>query len=110
MSTLTIPFEAESYRIVEERDELTNPVMASWNAVAGSFGVRCGGENGWPDGPSILQKALDNVAKLPEHLRLTFKEGLEVYRACKDIPLPHACELTDEICKTSSFLNFDHYN
>lgn len=101
MTDLTVTFEAESYRIIEERDELINPVMASWNAVAGCFGVKCGGQDGWPNGPAILDKALQNVSKLPEHLGRTFETALETYRAVKNNPLPQACELKDEICKTS---------
>ena len=99
MRAKTISFEADSYRVMEERDEVANPVMASWNAVAGCFGVKSGGQDGWPNGPAILEKAMENIAKFPERLGLTFKQGLGTYRASKSSPLPQACELKDEICK-----------
>lgn len=103
MSASTLYFEAESYRVVEERDEFANPLMAPWNAIASCFGVKCGGEDGWPDGSAILDKALENLAKFPESLGLSFSHALKAYRASKNAPLPLECELKDEIRKS-------HYN
>ena len=95
--------QPDSYKIMEGRDEDTNPAMASWNAIADCFQVRSGGADGWPNGAAILEKASQHLSRLPEALATAFLVGLEFYRLNKKSQLPPGCRLCDEKCKPVLF-------
>ena len=107
MAELSFTLKAEWFKMAEDRDERLNPAMTSWNSVAECFGVRSGGDEGWPNGNAIVEKAVENIASFPESLATKFRVQLDLYRANKLHPLPYACGLVDEIRK---YINYDRRN
>lgn len=98
---MSFSLQADWYKISEGRDEGLDPVMASWNTIAECFCVRYGGDEGWPNGLAILQKAMDNMHKIPSSMANEFGEAFRKYKESKNCPLPYECELTDSLCKLS---------
>lgn len=98
---MSFSLQAEWYRISEGRDEGLDPVMASWNTIAECFCVRSGGNEGWPNGPAILRKALENLHKMPKRKAIEFEEAFQKFQESKNCPLPNECELTDSLRKLS---------
>ena len=48
-------------KISEDRAPKVDPSMRPYNAIVECFGVRCGGRDGWLNGPVILEKANEKI-------------------------------------------------
>ena len=109
MTEWTISLPSDAHRISDARDEKINPVLTPWHTIAECFGAKSGGDEGWPNGSLILEKANENLQKFPEALAKKFGDAFTWYLGTKNCPLPADCALTDEICKTSNF-KLDFYS